>query len=397
MAEPEKGEPRGEPARSFGARLLDALAPWLIMVAVALPLLLYYFLRLRGLELHWGRKSALVLLGAVPLCAWAAFQLERRRAGTLKFSRLVDLRHSAQGWFGRLMHLPQALRLCAIALIAVALAQPQHRTADQAEVEGIDIVVALDVSNSMVETDLVPDRIGAAKRVIDDFVSRRVSDRVGLVIFGKEAYTQCPLTLDHKALRLLLADVRLGLIDGQGTAIGNALATAVNRLRDPDCQHKEGADKQRCEERKGAKSKVIVLVTDGDDNASKIDPRTAARLAHTFGIRVFTILIGRDVLAGESPAGLDPLGMLVRGRPRYPVNPRLLEEIADQTGGLPYLATDTQALAKRFQAILEDLDRSRLRSQRPHYAELFPLFVAPAIGLVLLEVLLLLTRFRRFP
>jgi Ca-activated chloride channel homolog len=258
-------------------------------------------------------------------------------------------------------------------------------------------VVVLDVSNSMIETDLVPDRIGAAKRVIADFIARRGSDRIGLVIFGRDAYTQCPLTLDHRALTGLLKDVRLGLIDGQGTAIGNGLATAVNRLRDPDCDKKEGAEKQRCQERKGAKSKVVVLVTDGDDNASKIDPRTAARLAHTFGVRVFTILIGRDVLEQNSPAGLDPLGMLVRSRPRYPVNPRLLEEIADQTGGVPYLATDTDALSKRFQAILEDLDRSRLKSQRAHYGELYPLLVWPAIGLVLLEVFLSLTRFRRFP
>jgi Ca-activated chloride channel family protein len=139
------------------------------------------------------------------------------------------------------------------------------------------------------------------------------------------------------------------------------------------------------------------LVTDGDDNASKIDPRTAARLAHTFGVRVFTILIGRDVLAQNEPAGLDALGMLVHSRPRYPVNPRLLEEIADQTGGVPYLATDSEALSKRFQSILEDLDRSRLKSQRAHYGELFPLFIWPAIALVLLEVFLSLTRFRRFP
>lgn len=383
--------------RPLSQRVLDALAPYLITLAVALPFALFYWLKLRGLELHFEHKNALVLLGAVPLCAWAAFHLERKRAGTLQFSRTGDLRRSPQGVLGRLLHLPNALRLVAIGLCAVALAQPQHKTADSAEVQGIDIVVTLDVSNSMIETDLVPDRIGAAKRVIADFISRRGSDRVGLVIFGKEAYTQCPLTLDHHALTGLLREVRLGLIDGQGTAIGNALATAVNRLRDPDCDKKEGADKQRCEERKGAQSKVIVLVTDGDDNASKIDPRTAARLAHTFGIRVFTILIGRDVLDQNTPGGLDPLGMLVRSRPRYPVNPRLLEEIADQTGGVPYLATDTDALSKRFQAILEDLDRSRLKSQRAHYGELYPLFVFPAIALVLLEVFLSLTRFRRFP
>src|SRR6185295_14648437 len=163
---------------------------------------------LRGLELHFEHQSALVLLAAVPLCAWAAFHLERKRAGTLQFSRTGDLRRSSQGMLGRLIHLPNALRLVAIALCAVALAQPQHKTADSAEVEGIDIVVTLDVSNSMSEADLVPDRIGAAKRVIADFIARRGSDRIGLVIFGKEAYTQCPLTLDHHALTALLREVR---------------------------------------------------------------------------------------------------------------------------------------------------------------------------------------------
>jgi Ca-activated chloride channel family protein len=268
--------------------------------------------------------------------------------------------------------------LVAIGLLAVALARPQRLSTDPAEVEGIDIVVALDVSNSMQETDLVPSRIAAAKEVIDKFIQRNATDRIGLVIFGKEAFTQCPLTLDTRAVRSLLADVRLGLIDGRGTAIGNALGTAINRLR-----------------KSSAKSKVIVLVTDGDDNASQLDPRKAAQFAETFGIKVFTILIGRDAVA--APPGQDRFGNLVRPAPRYPVNPKLLEEIAETTGGMPFLATDNDALEKRFQAILADLDRSKLKAQTPHYAELYPLFVAPALALALLEIVLSLTRFRRFP
>jgi Ca-activated chloride channel family protein len=370
------------PERPHGTwrRVLDALTPYLLTLALALPLVVYYALVLRGPDLHWRHRGAFTLLLAVPLAAWVGFHLERRRIGTLFFSRTQDLVRTQQGLFGRLVQLPRSLRLVAVALVAVALARPQRMTTDPAEVEGIDIVVALDVSNSMAETDLVPDRIGAAKNVIDDFIARRQSDRIGLVIFGREAFTQCPLTLDNRALRALLKDVRLGLVDGQGTAIGNALGTAINRLR-----------------KSTAKSKVIVLVTDGDDNASKIDPRKAAKFAQTFGIKVFTILIGRDVLAGEEPAGTDRFGNLVVGRPRYPVNPKLLEEIADQTGGMPYLATDTEALQKRFQAILEDLDRSRLKAQTPHYAELYPLLLVPALALLLLEVALSLTRFRRFP
>jgi Ca-activated chloride channel family protein len=361
-------------------RIWRALAPYLLTVGIALPFALYYLVTLRGPDVHWRNRNGLFLLLAVPLGAWVGFYLERKRVGTMAFSRTHDLKATAQGVFGYLMHLPRALLLVAIGLVAVALARPQRLSTDPAEVEGIDIVVALDVSNSMRETDLVPDRITAAKRVIDQFIQRNSSDRIGLVIFGKEAFTQCPLTLDTRAVRGLLTDVRIGLVDGQGTAIGNALGTAINRLR-----------------KSTAKSKVVVLVTDGDDNASKLDPRKAAKFAQTFGIKVFTILIGRDSLVAEAPPGQDRFGNLVRPQPRYPVNPKLLEEIAETTGGMPFLATDNEALEKRFQAILEDLDRSKLKAQTPHYAELYPTLIAPALALVLLEILLSLTRFRRFP
>jgi Ca-activated chloride channel family protein len=347
---------------------------------VLLPFALYAFASLRASDVQFRHRGALLLLLAVPLTGWVGFHLEGRRSGTLIFSRTHDLERTPQGLFGHLLHLPHALRLCAIGLLAVALARPQRMSSDATEVEGIDIVVALDVSDSMAENDLLPDRLTAAKRVIDAFISRRPSDRIGLVIFGKEAFTQCPLTLDSRAVRGLLADVRLDLIDGRGTAIGNALGTALNRLR-----------------KSTTKSKVIVLVTDGDDNASKLDPRKAAKYAQSLGVKVFTILIGRDSLALEAPPGTDRFGNFVQPRPRYPVNPKLLEEIAGETGGVPYLATDTEALEKRFQAILEDLDRSRLKAQTPHYAELYPLYAGPAVALVLLELLLSLTRFRRFP
>lgn len=359
-------------------RLWRALAPYALTVAIALPFVVYYAVTLRGPEVHWRSRAAFALLLALPLGAWVGFHLERRRAGTMAFSRTHDLAATRQGPFGHLMHLPHALLLVAVGLVAVALARPQRLSTDPGEVEGIDIVIALDVSNSMQETDLVPNRISAAKRVIDGFIQRNATDRIGLVIFGKEAFTQCPLTLDTRAVRGLLADVRLGLIDGRGTAIGNALGTAINRLR-----------------KSSAKSKVIVLVTDGDDNASQLDPRKAAQFAETFGIKVFTILIGRD--ADPAPPGQDRFGNLVRPAPRYPVNPKLLEEIAETTGGMPFLATDNEALEKRFQTILEDLDRSKLKAQTPHYAELYPRLIAPALVLTLLSILLSLTRFRRFP
>jgi Ca-activated chloride channel family protein len=375
-------------------RGLGALIPYGLTLLVIAPLALYCAVLLRGSEVRFHQALALGLVGVVPLVAWMSFHRDRRRQAALLFSRTRDLLSAGQGWTGRLVHLPRALRLGALAALVVMLARPQRLSLDSAEVEGIDIVVALDVSNSMSENDLVPpgcvgatqldaqrcNRLGAAKKVIDDFIARRPFDRVGLVIFGKEAYTQCPLTLDHRAVRGLLGEVQLGLVDGRGTAIGNALGTAINRLRKSE-----------------AKSRVVVLVTDGDDNASKIDPRQTAKFAQSFGIKVFTILIGQDVQNASLPPGLDRFGNLVRPRTRYPVNPRLLEEIADQTGGMPYLATDTEALEKRFQAILEDLDRSKLKSATPHYAEMYPLLIVPALGLTLLEILLSLTRFRRFP
>ncbi|HXU73364.1 MAG TPA: VWA domain-containing protein [Polyangia bacterium] len=380
MAEPPKGEPRKGERPRHKRDLLGVLAPYLLTLAIALPFAVYYFVQLRGPDIHWRNKWALLLLAAVPLGAWAGFYLERHRAGTMAFSRTHDLIATQQGAFGYLMQVPRAFLLVGIGLIAVALARPQRLSVDPAEVEGIDIVIALDVSNSMNETDMVPNRIGAAKKVIERFIERNATDRIGLVIFGKEAFTQCPLTLDTRAVVGLLKDVRIGLVDGQGTAIGNALGTAINRLR-----------------KSTAKSKVVVLVTDGDDNASKLDPRKAAKFAQTFGIKVFTILIGRDSLAAEAPPGQDRFGNLIRPQPRYPVNPKLLEEIAETTGGMPFLATDNEALEKRFQAILEDLDRSKLKAQTPHYAELYPMLIAPALIMVLLEILLSLTRFRRFP
>jgi Ca-activated chloride channel homolog len=359
---------------------LQRLAPYGLLVALGTPVALLTWRLFREPDVHVRQRWAYWLLLAVPYLAWTRFSRDAQRAATVRYSRVRDLAAASGGWVTRLRYLPDALRIVAVGLLALGLTRPQRLSTDASEIEGIDIVVALDVSNSMSENDLLPDRITAAKRVIDRFIARRQSDRVGLVIFGTEAFTQCPLTLDTMAVRLLLADVRLGLIDGRGTAIGNAIGTALNRLR-----------------KSTARSRVIVLVTDGDDNSSRLDPRQAARYAQTFGVRIFTILIGRDSDA-TAPAGRDRMGQLVLGGPaRHPVNPKLLEEIAGATGGAPYLATDSEALDKRFQAILEDLERSRLRSHTPRYVELYPLFVAPAFALLLLEIALLLSRFRRFP
>jgi Ca-activated chloride channel family protein len=361
-------------------RVVAMLSPYLLWLLLALPLAAVAGFILHGREIHFRYSRAAFLFLTLPLLAWIGFHLEPRRVGTLNFSRTRDLLATEQGLFGHLRHLPRVVRLCAMGVVVLALMRPQRISTEATEIEGIDIVVALDVSNSMAESDLAPDRISAAKQVIDDFMLRRSSDRLALVLFGKEAVTECPLTLDTRAVRNMLAGVQLGILDGRGTAIGNAIGTAINRLR-----------------KSSAKSKVLVLVTDGDDNASKLDPTKAAEYARTFGVKIFTILIGRDTVETEGFPGTDRFGNPIHILPRYPANPRLLESVANLTDGVAYLATDAEGLHKRFQSILEDLDRSKLRSQLPHHVELYPRFIALAFGLLLAEVLLSLTRFRRFP
>ena len=187
----------------------------------------------------------------------------------------------------RLRDLPTVLRLAAVVLVGVALARPQSsRASDDLELEGIDIVIALDLSGSMQETDLVPNRLEAAKMVIQDFVRRRPSDRIGLVVFGREAYTHIPLTLDHGTFLRMLGELRLGIIDGNGTAIGNGIGVALNRLRKSD-----------------ARSKVIIVLTDGENNAGNISPEQAARYAETLKVKIYTILAGDSErqAAGDGP------------------------------------------------------------------------------------------------
>ena len=326
-----------------------------------------------------ARPWALGLLLAIPLAFWIELVLRRKRVAPLGFSSLGVLSRLRQGLVARLRTLPSALRIVALALFALALARPQ--TQDQGshvEVEGIDIVLALDLSNSMEAMDLRPNRLEAAKRVIDDFIRRRRSDRIGLVVFGKEAFTQCPLTLDYSVLRTMLAELKINMIDGQATAIGNALGVSLARLRRSD-----------------AKSRVVILLTDGDNNAGNVTPREAARYAAAMKVKVFTILMGpREVSAA---GGRDAFGRPIQVQRQFPVNPKLLEEIAAQTGGRAYLATDQRALAHNFEQILEELDKSTRRDVGAVYSDAFWPFALFGLLLLLGEAVLRLTRFREFP
>jgi Ca-activated chloride channel family protein len=350
--------------------------PIWMAVALSIPVLGAYAYLLRDASgFRFAHPWALALLPlGLALCVWAGFLRAPGRAAVLRHARAGELGRMRPGIVARFKDLPGVLRLAVIALVGIAVARPQtSRLEDQIELEGIDIVVVLDASGSMEETDLVPNRMEAAKTVIRNFVERRRSDRLGLVIFGRDAFTYVPLTLDHGTYLRMLGELELGIIDGKGTAIGNGLGVALARLRRSD-----------------ARSRVVILLTDGDNNAGNISPAEAAKIAQTLGVKVYTILAGRNEAA-------DAPGATGRAGQRYPTNPKLLEQIATMTGGTPYLATDTEALARRFENILADLEKSRIQDRGILYAELFPMFLWPAFVGLLMEVALRLTRLRRLP
>ncbi len=353
--------------------------PYGLIAAVFLPATAAYLWSLRALEsFRFAHPFALALIPiAVALVLWAGIRRGPARRGAMMHSRASELGRRKRGLVARLRDLPVVLRLLVVVLTAVTLARPQSsQKDDEIEIEGIDIIVTLDVSGSMEETDLVPNRLDAAKTVIQDFVKRRMADRIGLVIFGKDAYTYIPPTLDHGTFLRMLAELHTGIIDGKGTAIGNGLGVALARLRRSD-----------------ARSKVVILVTDGDSNAGNISPMQAAGYAQKMGVKIYTILAGDN----DGNASSDQPTVPGAARQRYPVNPKLLEQIATMTGGTPYLATDTRALAQRFQTILEELEKSRVRDRGVLFAELYPRFLWVAFVALLLEIALRLSRMRRLP
>jgi Ca-activated chloride channel homolog len=346
--------------------------PYRLLAAFFVPAALIYFLRFRGLITFRFAHPWFLLVAPVAVILVAWLGIRRARPAFLLHSRATEMGAHRAGLVSRLRELPMALRLFGVALLGLALARPQTSSRDNnLELEGIDIVIALDMSGSMEERDLSPNRLEAAKAVIMDFVRRRRSDRIGLVIFGREAYTYAPLTLDHGTLLRMVADLRSGIVDGRGTAIGNGLGVALARLRKSD-----------------ARSKVVILLTDGDNNAGNISPNQAATFAQKLGVKIYTILAGAGGSTAEEDDG---------SHARYPVNPRLLEEISSMTGGSPYLATDTRALQQRFQSILEDLEKSRIKDRGVLWAELYPSFLWPAFAVLLLELMLRLSRLRRLP
>jgi Ca-activated chloride channel family protein len=338
-----------------------------------------YQLLITDEQLRFERPWAALLLLAVPLVWLSRVWVQRASRPRLLFSRAGALRNGTSGWRNRIVDLPSALRGAALALVVVGLAGPQSIHArDTAEVSGIEIMLALDMSRSMEAADIRPTRFRATKAVVRDFIDRRPNDRIGAVVFGRDAYTLLPLTTDREALRTALRGLQLDQIDGRGTAIGNAIGVSLNRLK-----------------RSRAKSKVIILLTDGESNAGNVSPSQAADLAHAMGVKIFPILMGvSDTAPVQQGTGL--FGHALFGTASYPVNPELLDEMAKKTGGEFFLVSDREALEQSFHQILDRLEKTEIEDAGRIYTELYPAFVGPALVLMLAELVILLW-LRRWP
>ena len=280
---------------------------------------------------------------------------------------------SALAW---LRHLPALLRTAALCLIVVALARPRSSTeVEKVDSEGIDIVLAMDVSTSMLARDFNPDRISAAKDIAIQFISQRPSDRMGIVVFAGESYTQCPLTTDRATLINLMKEVQTDLIE-DGTAIGNGLATAVARMMDSD-----------------APSRVVILLTDGVNNSGEVAPQMAAEIARTYGVRVYTIGVGANGMA-PYPV-MTPWGVEIQNV-QVEIDEDLLKGIAEATGGRYFRATDNTKLAEIYTEI-NKMEKARTTVDSfPVYKELFGRYGVAALVCLLLELLVGLL-LRRMP
>lgn len=348
------------------------------------------------LEVSFQYRWFLLLLLVIPLVFWAGTFAQDGRKPRLRIGMVAPLLAGPRGLRAHLRDLPGVLRAVALTFLIVALARPVSVLHDQTgDQKGIDIVLTLDLSGSMravLESDAkdlptptpLPTgkrltRLETAKLVIRDFIRRRKSDRIGIVVFGKNAYVLSPPTLDYYLLDQMVAKMSLGVIDGNATAIGDAVGTAVARIRKGD-----------------ARSKAIILLTDGDSNAGSISPDYAAHLATTVGCKVYTIQIGTgDEVDVEE--GTNLLGQTVYGRGRFPVNPELLKRIAKETGGESYIATDGKALADSMHKVLDSLEKTNFEASIGSFEDLFQLLLIPGVLLIGLDALLRAWLLRRFP
>ena len=295
----------------------------------------------------------------------------------LRVSTAVPWKKHGRSFMTFFRHVPFALRTFALVMVVIAIARPRSsEELSKVDTEGIDIVLAMDVSTSMLARDLTPDRISASKDIAIEFISQRPSDRMGIVVFAGESFTQCPLTTDRATLINLMKEVQTDLIE-DGTAIGNGLATAVARLKDSD-----------------ARSRVVILLTDGVNNSGEVSPQTAAEIAKTYGVRVYTIGVGKEGMA-PYPV-MTPWGVQVQNM-KVEIDEKLLKEVAESTGGRYFRATDNTKLAEIYSEINKMEKAKTTVDSFPVYKELFGSFAVWALLALLLELLLNWFVIRRLP
>ncbi len=317
-----------------------------------------------------------LLLLLLPMAVWYIFR-QKHNSASIRISTTAPVLKAPKTLRHYLRHLVFLLQLLAMAAFVVVLARPQASSSwENVTTEGIDIVISLDISTSMLARDFSPDRLEAAKKVAMEFISGRQYDRMGLVVFAGEAFTQCPLTTDRSVLLNLFKDIQTGMIE-DGTAIGNGLATAVSRLRDSD-----------------AISRVVILLTDGENNRGQIAPLTAAEIAKTYGIRVYTIGVGT---VGMAPYPVQtPFGTQLRDV-EVKIDEKMLQQIASITDGRYFRATSNTKLEEIYREI-DQLERSKIEVREfSRRSEEFMPFAVAGIVALLLSFLLRITWFRSIP
>lgn len=328
-------------------------------------------------DISFAYPAFLYLLILLPVIGWWYWKKETKLSPDLTFSSLSIFKGLKPSLKEKMRHVPAVLRMLALAFLIIAAARPQtFSSGENIYTEGIDIVMVLDISGSMMAEDFSPNRLEAAKDVIDNFIAGRTTDKIGLVIFSAESFTQCPLTVDYPVLRNLLKDIKSGMLT-DGTAIGVAIANGVNRVKDSK-----------------AKSKVMILLTDGMNNVPEMDPLTAAQIAQTFGIRIYTIGVGT---IGQAPYPFDtPFGKRYQMVP-VEIDENLLKQIAQTTGGQYFRATNNKKLENIYTEI-DKLEKTRVEvTSYRHATELY--FTFTLIGFILLmgEVIISKIYLKRIP
>jgi Ca-activated chloride channel homolog len=385
--------PRRQQAYWRAFRILVTLA--VVAGIVATATLIPHGEQLRSAQ--YLRPWALVGLVLVPFLLWRSTYGEDRRTVRLRVGTIAAMTNGPRGSRIAFRDVPGVLRATAFALLVLALARPVDTTRPETtEESGIDVMLVLDLSGSMAavmenvpddlkphvtvpEPGIPPRRVDIAKAVVRDFISRRKSDRIGVIVFGKSAFVLSPQTLDYQLLDQLVSKMELRVIDESGTAIGDAVGAAVARLR-----------------HSSAKSKAIILLTDGENNSGAIAPLYAAELAAKVGAKVYTIQIGDGSVARVY------VGRTLLGQPRFdeqnfPINPELLKQLAQKTSGTMYVASDAKALQASFHDVLDKLEKSRFEAGIARFEELFPILLLPGVLILALEAFLRAFALRRFP